>query len=409
FVMRKTFKKGLIMKIFELNNEERRYFGLNPVLPNWERVTFKGDALREDSILYYDGNKIKRQIISNDSKYEEKQYEENTINKKTLLPKTDKGKEKKLTPATFEKCRPINTYCKIENNRTILIGNYSTQRMFYNSEFDNLEKKQIDTIKNIVSEFIETCPESYINDIDKFNSEKRKKNEYKMGDFFRFKINRTFYGFGRILLDINKIRKQKLISEYHGLNSLAGPPVLIKIYAIISEKKDIELELIKKQISLPSSYIMDNRLFYGDYEIIGNIKLEDNELDFPISYGRRNDHNDNVFVFLQWGLIHLELPLNKFSKYLYDDRYPMSLNPYRNYAIGFEPSYGIRDIKSALEGNNIYDTNKDWYTKFDLRSPTNKSIKNEIMETFGLNPNSSYTENSKITKTKSIFELLQFK
>lgn len=391
--------------MFELTNEERRFFGLNPVLPNWERVIFRGDALREDSVLYYEGDKIKRHIISTDSSYEEKQYEEKTKNKNTLVPKTEKGKERKLTPATFEKCKPINTYCKIKNNKNILIGNFTTERMFYNSEFDNFGINQIDTISNIVTEYIDTCPKSYIKDIEEFNLKKRENNKYKIGDFFRFKINRNLYGFGRILLDITKLRKLKLINEYHGLNSLAGPPVLIKIYAILSDKQDYKLEHIKKQIPLPSSYIMDNHLFYGDYEIIGNIKLEEYELDFPISYGRYNDRNNNVFVFLQWGLIHLELPLNIFSKYLYDDRITLKLNPYKNSAIGFDPSYGINDIKSALAGANVFDTSKDWDTKFDLRSPNNESIKNEIFETFGLYPNLSYIENSKITKTKSIFEL----
>lgn len=392
--------------MFELNNEKRQFFGINPVLPHWERILFKGDALRADSILYYDKNTIKRYIISTNSQYEEKQYNENTKNQNILLPKTDKGKEKKLTPAILEKCNPINTYCKIKNNKSILIGNHTTERTFYNSEFDNFGENQTVAIDEIVNNFIDTCPKTQLSEIAEFNSETRKNIKYKAGDFFRFKINRTYYGFGRILLDINKITKQKLINNNHGLHSLAGPPVLIKLYAILSEQKNLDIEYIKKQISLPSSYIMDNHIFYGDYEIIGNNKLEENELNFPISYGRRNDQNNNVYIFLQWGLIHLELPLKEFSKYLYDDRISLGLNPYKYTAIGFSPSYGINDIKSAIAGNNVYNTSLDWTTKFDLRSPANEEIKNEIMNKFGLNPNLSYFENSIKANVKNVFELL---
>lgn len=392
--------------MFELNNDQRQYFGLPPVLPSWEKLNFKGDALRPDSIIYFDGNIIKRHIISTDLNYEEIQFNEATKNKNILLPKTEKGKEKKLTPSTFEKCTPIETYCRIKNNREIIIGNHTTQRTFYSSLFDNFGLIQTDSISDIVDKFIVTCPPNYINDIKEFNLAKRKNNKYKAGDFFRFKINRTLYGFGRILLDINKIRKQKLIKESHGLFNLMGPAVLIKLYAILSEKKELDLEEIKNQISLPASYIMDNKIFYGDYEIIGNKILEENELDFPMSYGRRNDLNDNVFVYFQWGLIHLELPLTKFSKYLYDDTISLGLNPYKNSAIGFYPSYGINDIKSALEGNNVYNTSIDWDTKFDLRSPENENIKREIMIKFGLNPELSYIENSRLVNAINILELL---
>jgi hypothetical protein len=50
--------------------------------------------------------------------------------------------------------------------------------------------------------------------------------------------------------------------------------------------------------------MMDNLLFYGEYEIIGHKDLNDEEFNFPISYGRSIDQR-NV-VFLQWGVIHLE-------------------------------------------------------------------------------------------------------
>ncbi|MCW7479445.1 immunity 26/phosphotriesterase HocA family protein [Leptospira bandrabouensis] len=392
--------------MFELNNDQRLYFGLNPVLPSWEKLNFKGDALRPDSIIYYDGNIIKRHIISTDLKYEESQYNEVTKNKNILLPKTEKGKERKLTPAVLEKCRPIKTYCRIKYDRSIIIGSHTTQRTFYNSEFDNFGETQTDSIRDIVDNYIATCPSKYINEITEFNLADRKNYKYKAGDFFRFKINRKKYGFGRILLDINKIRKQKLIKENHGFFNLFGPAVLIKLYAILSEKKELEIEEIKRHISLPACNIMDNHIFYGDYEIIGNKKLEENELDFPISYGRRNDQNGKDYVYFQWGLIHLELHLTEFSKYLYDDRISLKLNPYKNSAIGFYPSYGTNDIKSALAGNNVYNTSTDWYTKFDLRSPENENIKKEIMIKFGLNPELNYIENSKLANAKNFFEVL---
>ncbi len=45
--------------------------------------------------------------------------------------------------------------------------------------------------------------------IQEFATAKRKHCKFKEGDFFRFKIDRTHYGYGRILLDIAKLKKKR--------------------------------------------------------------------------------------------------------------------------------------------------------------------------------------------------------
>ena len=88
--------------MFELNNNQRKYFGLEPVQDSWDQVPFKGDAYRPDSVLYFDGNTIKKQVISTEERYSEVQYDEQTDNREFILPKTKKGKPKKLTPSVLE-------------------------------------------------------------------------------------------------------------------------------------------------------------------------------------------------------------------------------------------------------------------------------------------------------------------
>ena len=58
--------------MFERNNEQRKYVGLDPILPHWDRVLLAGDKHRPESILYFDGDVIKRQIISTKEEYIEK-------------------------------------------------------------------------------------------------------------------------------------------------------------------------------------------------------------------------------------------------------------------------------------------------------------------------------------------------
>jgi hypothetical protein len=394
--------------MFELSNKQRQFFGLESIKPSWKKVLFKGDKYRPDSLLFYEKDIIKKHIISTEHEYKEKQYEQCTREKIFLLPKTTKGKESKLTPSTFEKCSPINCYCSVNKDGDIIIGNYNNQRTFYESDFDNLNKINKSSIQTIISNYINTCPSGYIEELNKFKKEKRRNIKYKIGDFFRFKINRSYYGFGRILLDINKLRKNSFINENHGLNLIMGPPLLIKIYTFLSENKNVDIEFLRNLPALPSDYIMDNKLFYGDYEIIGNMDLADIDMDFPISYGKSISYNRPNIVFLQWGLIHLELQTNHYSKYLKveNDR-GFDQNPYGYYGVGFNPKYGSTDIKYAIEGKNIFENNSHYKSKLDLRNPKNHSIRTELLQKFGLNPKWNYLENAELAKTDNIYKIIK--
>lgn len=79
---------------------------------------------------------------------------------------------------------------------------------------------------------------------------------------------------------------------------------LVSIYAFASKTKQVDVDALLRTPQLPSIFIMDNIVFYGEFEIIGHRPLKDEEFNFPISYGRRLDREPNVF--LQWGLIHIE-------------------------------------------------------------------------------------------------------
>ena len=52
------------MTPYELTNLQRKYFGPEPIEYHWDRVAFKGDTYRPESILYFDKDTIKRHIVS---------------------------------------------------------------------------------------------------------------------------------------------------------------------------------------------------------------------------------------------------------------------------------------------------------------------------------------------------------
>lgn len=402
---------------FELTNNQREYLGLDVIPTTWDKETLKGDTYRPDSIIYFDGDTLRRHIVSTDNEYKETQYNEPTKDKKVLLPKTEKGKEKKLTASVLESRHPIGVYFTADKFGNIFIGSHTTQTTFYSSNWSRKKKEeQVEIgIEQSIKTFISESPKNHFDEIRDFKSAKRKNVKYRAGDFFAFKISRTEYGFGRILLDINLLRKKKLIPENHGLFNIMGPPLLVTIYAFTSTTKDIDINSIIGKPRLPSDIMMDNHLFYGEYEIIGHSPLNESEFDFPISYGHRLDSTPNVF--LQWGLIHLEKPRKDFDKYLKGENLNFPLgnpsrpvdNPYGYYGVGFNHRYDTNDIKSAIENDGVLDYDKSSYyrNQFDLRNPVNDQIREDIFKAFGLKVNGSYEDNRELTKTIRTTDILK--
>jgi hypothetical protein len=393
------------MDAYELSNEQRVYFGLDPIEPHWERVILKGDTYRPDTFLYYDGQVIKRHIESTEKKYVEVHYNELTRDRTILLPKTDKGKEKKLTASVLEQRQPQGIYLCVSAS-DLFIASYTTQTTFYSSYWEEKNKSINSSIGQTVLNFIEQSPPAHLAEIKAFKKAGRKNVKYKVGDCFAFKLNRTEYGFGRLLLNIYQIRKKGKIHREHGLGFPMGHALLIQLFAYKSAIKEVDISILDKQPKLPSDLLMDNLLLYGEYEVIGHKELNEEEFEFPISYGK--SLFPNQVVFLQWGLIHKELPNSIFNKYTVGE-IQFHQNPYGYYSIGFSPAYDSVDIVKTIENNGVFkfDRSNHYKGRVDLRNPNNEEIKNEIFVAFGLNPKLSYVENCRLTGTISTTDLLK--
>lgn len=404
------------MMTYELTNSQREYFGLDPIEKHWDKVAFKGDTYRPDSFLYFEGNTIKRHIVSMNDKYFECHYDELTKDRTTLLPKTSKGKEKKLTGSVLEQRQPIGVYLNVTNCGDLLIGNYSTQTTFYSSRWDNADLSETKNISDIVEEFVKQSPSNHLDQIVEFKNAKRKQIRFKSGDYFCFKLSRTKYGFGRVLLDISKLRKKQLISKEHGLNLLMGSPVFVQLYAYSSDNKEVDVSQLDSSPKLPADVMMDNILLYGEYELIAHRELNEDEYEFPVSFGRSIDHERQA-VFLQWGLIHKELPIQKFNKFTVGDN-PFVVegsssrkvhNPFGFYSIGFRPHYNTLDVLQTIENKGVFDFDgrRNIAAEFDLRNPKHKATRQEILKAFGLDPDKNYIDNCVLSGTEPTTEILR--
>ena len=342
--------------------------------------------------LYFDGDIIRKKIIAGDNKYFEQELCEATAENRTiLLPKTVKGKSKKLNFTATQSFSPFGVYFNFSEGY-VSISSYTTQTTYFEESFD--KEKAPGILKPWIDKWISETTEDDLKEIEEYKSAKRQHQKFREGDFFTFKIGRRDWGFGRILIDVARLKKDTGFKQAknYGLTNFMGKPLIVKVYHKISDTVDVNLDELAGCMALPPQAIMDNHFYYGEYKIISNKTLAASEYDEPlISYSQSINARDGKTVYLQYGLIYKETTISAFNKYLTEEED----NPYRNEGIGF--GLKIDKLKQCItEKSNLPFWNTGhYYSRKDLRNPANTEIKREIFKFFGLDADKSYEENLK--------------
>lgn len=363
--------------MFEFTNEQRKCFGLPPVSDFWNRVEVRpGPHDNFSTFAYLDGNCVQRVILTDEEDLEKAQYIEMQIDavlsedKKWILPKTDKGKPKPFTSSNLLKCRAVGmSFCYSEGY--IEVKNETTEQTYYQSGYEDLNLKDFSAFKKWVEDWCKSTEAKDIQEINEFSAAERVHQKYREGDFFRFKINRTLYGYGRILLDFNKMKKAK--EPFWDI--FMGKPLCVAVYHIATERKDVTPEELNTMAMLPSRMIMDNKFFYGEYEIIGNMPISKEYHDYPIHYGRPISVLETG-VRYQCGKTFIA----------FDDKEPL-YSQYKNGGIGWTLNVKLPILQKCIEANS----NKPYWELFyphvvnrDLRNPKLREHLTNIQQQVGI-------------------------
>ena len=380
---------------FELTNEQRKYLGLIPVEEHWELVKF------DNGIYYYfEDDTIKKEIKVSKNYYHEAELNEKTAENRTMiLPKTVRGKIKKFNYTATQSFSPFGNYFTFSTDG-VIIANYTTQRTYYSESF-NEKNISLDNLKNWLDKWIKECTEEDLKEIEEFKNAKRKHCKFKEGDFFAFKIGRREWAFGRILLDVAKLRKDENFekNKNYGLAHLMGKPLIIKVYHKISDNKNVDLKELSECLALPSQAIMDNIFYYGEAIILGNLPLEDHEYDdMLISVSESISYIDKGIAYLQYGLIYKEIPLSDYLKLIKELK--VDAQTFRREGIGFV--IDTDNLKECIKAksNSPYWERESKYKILDLKNPAHIELKRKIFKAFGVDADKTYEENIKMLEVK---------
>ena len=381
--------------IFELTNEQRKYLGLIPVEEHWELVKF------DNGIYYYfEDDTIKKEIKVSKNYYHEAELNEKTAENRTMiLPKTKRGKIKKFNYTATQSFSPFGTYFTFSTDG-VIIANYTSQRTYYSEIFSEKEKISLDDLKKWLDKWMKETTEEDLEEIEEFKNAKRKHCKFNEGDFFAFKISRREWCFGRILMDVSKLRKDENFekNKNYGLAHLMGKPLIIKVYHKISDNKNIDLKELSKYSALPSQAIMDNIFYYGEAIILGNLPLKPEENDMFISVSESISGIDKNIAYLQYGLIYREIPLFDYEKLIKELK--IGAQTLRREGIGFViDTYKLKECIEAKSNSPFWEKYKKRNVP-DLKNSDHIELKRKIFKAFGLDADKTYEENLKMLEVK---------
>ena len=381
--------------IFELTNEQRKYLGLIPVEEHWELVKF------DNGIYYYfEDDIIRKEITVKENYYHESELNVKTAENRTMiLPKTKRGKIKKFNYTATQSFSPFGTYFTFSADG-VIIANYTSQRTYYSETFTEKEKISLDDLKKWLDKWMKETTEEDLEEIEEFKNAKRKHCKFKEGDFFAFKLSRREWCFGRILMDVSKLRKDENFekNKNYGLAHLMGKPLIIKVYHKISDNKNIDLKELSKCLALPSQAIMDNIFYYGEAVILGNLPLKPEENDMFISVSESISGIDKNIAYLQYGLIYREIPLSDYEKLIKELK--IGAQTLRREGIGFViDTYKLKECIEAKSNSPFWEKYKKRNVP-DLKNPDYIELKRKIFKAFGLDADKTYEENLKMVEVK---------
>lgn len=351
-----------------ISNEQRKYFGLEEINPNWQEVKVESENFNGfDVVIYIDENIVRKCIIYGPSKYKEMQMNTELTKNLDAIVVDESNKKTSSLDSIINKAGSGVTILFDASNITIY--NENTKIVYYkNFHEDKSNLKTIENFKNWVEKWCEESTEADIADVKSFASETQVKHiDFNEGDVFKIKLSRRLYGYGRILLSYAKMRNNK--EDFW--DCLIGTPVIASLYHILTEDSNLSVDQLKGLMSFPSEIIIDSNFYHGEYEIIGNIPVDYDSEDYPIMYGRTVTDKQTHY---QNGKTHLVIN----DKPLY--------NNFKYNGVAHNLGFDLSVMKKCIDesSNDSYYMSGPFIAKGDLRNPVNVEKLNLILKQFAL-------------------------
>ncbi|MDM0003248.1 immunity 26/phosphotriesterase HocA family protein [Variovorax sp. J22G73] len=287
-----------LQPLFELTNAERESVGLDAVPPHWERVLFK------DTVAFFEGDTLRKFLRASAGGYLEVDTALATRERAWLLPKTERGKERKLTAAVLLVAERANGRWF----QASFIGERLTQSSV--AALNTANMRAIDFwnddalpdhagLRDYLRARLQGMPERLREDIALMKSAPRQQVKYAAGDVFRFRIDDMRYGFGLLLGSLKEIRAAGLLPDGHPWHHVMTVPLVVRLFGGASSEPAPGIDALSAWPLLPAQTMMDNQLFWGNFPVVGRKMLVPGDIEFPCGVGNAPAQDRQAFFY--WG------------------------------------------------------------------------------------------------------------
>ncbi|MEC1179231.1 immunity 26/phosphotriesterase HocA family protein [Metasolibacillus meyeri] len=278
-----------------MTNDKRQFFKLQPIQESWDLV-----KLTDECTIYFDGDIIVKRIDQTESSYLEKDISIATRARQYILPKTARGKEKKLTyPSLYSRYDGtlLFKYGVYNNKGYIDLEHVETKRSLPIPGFD---AENLVQVEEHLTQFITSPPHTYQNKLEQLFT-KLKRHKIKVGDVFKVERSMTTHGYVVVIGDVTKMRKEGMFAKESIWHDLMAVPLFVRVYHIETDK-DLALEEIA---NLPfyegCQIVMDDQFMRGQYPFVANKQLTEEDIELPFGFGPSLSFEDNSSR-ISWGL-----------------------------------------------------------------------------------------------------------
>ncbi|XYQ52811.1 Imm26 family immunity protein [Pectobacterium carotovorum] len=279
----------------------RPYFGLEPLSSEWDIIT-----VRDGYFICFDGDTVRKRITATELNYQEEDVIIHTRERDVILPRTARGKEKKLTYTSVSSVMADGIVFSA-GVRTLNSGSYGyiNASNYRNSiRLPLPECRHLTTKEEIVDwlrSYRDRLPADYANKLERLMSAKNQQHKTVPGDIFRVEIDLHTDGYVLVIGNLRQMQKDELFAEHSIWNDVMTMPLFVRPYLFSTTERNPPLsEIVALPLSEKCWIVMDNAFLRGNYEYVGSKVLSEEDILFPVGYGpnistKRSDYR------LSWG------------------------------------------------------------------------------------------------------------
>ncbi len=403
--------------LITLTNEERRYFGLSAVSPDWDTLAYcsKTNLWYTRVTAFFDGNTIIKVIsetkrvlddgTANYENYVEYDTKLDTAERKQLLPLTSRGKPKPLSASNINAVTPFGCSFAIDyesgKDTRLRLNNLRANKEFPIGEWDAIAAIRSEPdFHAFMNTYISTCRDDYFDKLQAFKGAKKVTIKYKPGDIFRMELDRTRYCYGIITGTIKKLKAMPELPEKHSLRQLMMVPIMVRPYQLITDDPNLKFDELCHVPLGRVQIVGDNDIIWGTHTIVDHKPLAPDDLEFNfvctkiISHSQHNTlFTQDIFMrnglipqqeytlYIEWGFAQTSLRYDQLSDKLKSFLADYS-SPHGGVSMGIDPRSAVPDEKR-----------RQYYSyRMNLLNHENHEMLSEIFTCLGLNTDTTFDQ-----------------